>query len=209
VNAKMPNTNLWEEHIYKLFTNALAGPLPDQASQIYALSFFIYDDEDGILLPTVTLGYNTEAQYKLSIPQASDDAEARWNYAFWLQNELAVVGRIDDKTSEDLRLNWMATLGVGMSIAELDHFINEADHGSKKAQKLFDKLYENVQTEFMTMCIRISQRLHKEGYIKKVFGRELPILLHDYEYYDETIEQTAAANPPGLADEFCEWIESM
>ncbi|MFC8225161.1 hypothetical protein [Streptomyces sp. NPDC057287] len=40
----------------------------------------------------MTIGYNTETQARRSIQDASDQAEARWNYAFWIQNELTVVG---------------------------------------------------------------------------------------------------------------------
>jgi len=33
--------------------------------------------------------------------------------------------------------------------------------------------------------------------------------VHELEYYDEIAVQTAAANPPGVAGEFEDWIASM
>ena len=54
---------------------------------IYAISLFVYDNEDNPCKPTVTLGYNTELNVMENISNASDEREARWNYAFWLQNE--------------------------------------------------------------------------------------------------------------------------
>ena len=59
---------------------------------IYALSLFVYDENDNPCKPTVTLGYNTERQYRESLPRAYDEAEARWNYAFWLQNDFLCFG---------------------------------------------------------------------------------------------------------------------
>ncbi len=52
---------------------------------IYAISLFVYDWDDDPFWPTVTLGYNTEKQYQESIAETSDEDEARWNFAFWLQ----------------------------------------------------------------------------------------------------------------------------
>lgn len=47
--------------------------------------------------PTSTIGYNTETQARLSIPDTAYQAEARWNCAVWTQNELTMVG---DLTSD-------------------------------------------------------------------------------------------------------------
>jgi len=62
---------------------------------IYAVSLFVYDMADNPCRPTVTLGYNTEKQVKAIIANASDEQEARWNYAFWLQNEFFCFGQGD------------------------------------------------------------------------------------------------------------------
>lgn len=49
---------------------------------IYAISFFVYDLDDDPDMPTVTIGYNTLSHWEASIEKASDEAEAKWNYAF-------------------------------------------------------------------------------------------------------------------------------
>jgi hypothetical protein len=75
---------------------ALAAIPAVDAPDIYAIFFFIYDEGDDPYKPTVTIGYNTESQVKRVLDHAGrrhpDLAEARWNYAYWLQNELAVIG---------------------------------------------------------------------------------------------------------------------
>ena len=49
--------------------------------------------------PRLVFGYNTETNYKKNISNASDSDEARWNFAFWLQNEEIVIG--DNYEEED------------------------------------------------------------------------------------------------------------
>ena len=61
---------------------------------VYAISLFVYDDEDDPRRPTLTVGYNTSSHWQASIAQASTPEEARWNYAFWPQNEVSKVGVI-------------------------------------------------------------------------------------------------------------------
>ena len=56
-------------------------------ADIYVVSLYVYDDNDDPCRPTVTVGYNTESYLNEQIEYASDEEEARWNYAFWLQNE--------------------------------------------------------------------------------------------------------------------------
>ena len=58
----------------------------------------------------VTLGYNTERQVRseLSKGEAFDEAEARWNYAFWLQNDPLVFGI--GGTAKIVR-NWVVSSG--------------------------------------------------------------------------------------------------
>ncbi len=52
-------------------------------SGIYAVSLFVYDNDDNPCEPTVTLGYNTNDCFLESVSYASDKQEAKWNYAFW------------------------------------------------------------------------------------------------------------------------------
>ena len=51
--------------------------------------------------PRLVFGYNTETNYKKNISNASDSDEARWNFAFWLQNEEIVIG--DNYEEEDFK----------------------------------------------------------------------------------------------------------
>ncbi|HXL88411.1 MAG TPA: DUF4259 domain-containing protein [Streptosporangiaceae bacterium] len=91
-------------HYFQSAVRALTA-IPDTALPgVYALSFFCWYQEEDPNKPILTIGYNTEAQVQQTLTELSGDGnfslpdgagDARWNYAYWLQNELAVL---DDDT---------------------------------------------------------------------------------------------------------------
>jgi hypothetical protein len=62
---------------------------------------------------------------------------------------------------------------------------------------------------FVNICVRVSRRLHKSGIVRQKFGKEIPVIIHELEYYDQIAQQTSAANPAGLADEFVDWVLNL
>jgi hypothetical protein len=87
-----------DHYVYEKTRAALDAIPPAERDGIYVVSFFVYDEEDDPRRPTITVGFNTEAEVTRADPDAADPvraasskSEARWNYAFWRQNELAVV----------------------------------------------------------------------------------------------------------------------
>jgi hypothetical protein len=67
------------------------GLTPD----IYAISFWKDNIDDDPRRSTVAVGYNTLTNYRKNIDSASSEQEAKWNFAFWLQNEEALIGGDD------------------------------------------------------------------------------------------------------------------
>lgn len=148
---------------------------------IYALSLFLQDEEDDPLKPTITFGYNTEEQYQKSLSE-TDELEARWNFAFWLQNSEFIFGEGD--TAIDIK-QWMDTHG----------FLAYGDD-------LSDEQYEELTNQFVGELIDLVKNFHEEGILTRKFGQELPIIIHELEYYDEIAEQNKKANGAYLPDEF-------
>jgi hypothetical protein len=181
----------FDDYLQHAVTCALTAiPTADTAG-IYAISFLIYDEDDDPLRPTLTIGYNTEAQVErvLNNPtdrHAPDPAEARWNYAYWLQNELAVIGdSTNDPEGAAQRAEW-----IGATPRFRDH-------------------PEQVTARFVRGCVRLAHSFHEVGLIKRTVGRPVPVLIHELEYYDQIAEQTQAANPAGLADDFVNWVRAQ
>lgn len=167
---------------------AAAGDVPDA----YVVSLYVSEEENDPRRPTVTVGFNTEAQVEGSTPSAWDAEEARWNYAFWLQNELVVVGDSDrDPDGAALREQWLRGVGHWYEDSDVDDLEDEP----------------GITEDFVAMLVTLVQDLHSSGVVEQVFGRRIPVLIHELEYYDEISEQNREANPQGLVDDFARWVD--
>lgn len=189
--------NDFERFFYSHISAALAGIDKSTSADIYALSFFIYDTDDDPRYPVLQLGYNTLTHCAECTTSASSADEAKWNFAFWLQNELKFLG---EPGTEGGRL--------------LEEFLKTKGHwySDEDEEADFDRcmrLGTDITVDFVDACVRIAQELHKNGVIEQHFSRPIPVIVHELEYYDEIAKQTRLANPPGVADEFEDWIASI
>jgi hypothetical protein len=193
----------FEGKIYKKLRDTIGGFDNDQLSDIYAISFFKSNADDDLRRPMITIGYNTKSRWISCTPKAgqepawpiaSDSDEAKWNFAFWLQNEDLVIGGHEYNPVE----RW---------VRQLPFYYTDAQEDSD-----FDKaleLGEKIQEKFMNIVIAHSQKLHQEGIITGKFGTEIPIIIHELEYYDKPLNWTRQGNPTGLAKEFEVWVEGF
>ncbi|WP_459477857.1 hypothetical protein [Clostridium saccharoperbutylacetonicum] len=172
----------------------------DVIKDIYVISLYISNSEDDPRRPMITLGYNTMDQYESALEDASDNAEAKWNFAFWLQNEELIIGD-----------NWGENLEDGERISQwikennLYYSDEEEDEDFDKALKLGDE----ITSRFVELCVEVVKELHEEGVTEKKFGKALPLIIHELEYYDLIAEQNKRANPEEVIKEFADWILKM
>jgi hypothetical protein len=183
--------NEFERYAFNQVRQALEGIEEHLLADIYALSFYVSDQDR---YPLLQLGYNTRSRARECTPApgqapgwpiASDAHEATWNFAFWLQNELAFVPAPE---TQGERLLEEALKEQGLWSAD------EAD---------------GADAFFVTMCVRVAQALHAAGAIGDRFPQAVPIIIHGLDYYEAVALQTEAANPPGLAREFVDWVRGL
>jgi len=188
---------------YNKIKEAILAFNDNVVSDIYALSLYIYKGDDDPRRPMLTLGYNTTERWKSCCPSveqepewpiASDTCEAKWNYAFWLQNEELVIG--------------------GYAYDPVSEWVKQSSYyyTDKQADTDFDTTYllgEQLQEKFLGIVISHAQKLHAEGIIKAKFAKSIPIIIHELEYYDKPVQWTKNGNPEGLAQEFENWISSF
>ncbi len=187
---------------------ALASISKADAKQIYALSFFLSDEDDDARRPCITLGFNTLAQWQSSCPGAvgeqplaKDAQEAKWNYAFWLQNQLALLGAPDTQFAA-LAHEWIVEQGWWYS--DEDEFSEEAEIVERCDEAAFQ-----IRSGYIELAIRLAQQLHSGGIFAELGIKPVPIIVHELEYYSAIAQQTLAANPAGLANEFVAWVNSL
>jgi hypothetical protein len=198
--------NDFETTLYEMAKEAILSVDSSTASDVYAVSFFIYDEEDDPRCPTLRIGYNTKARWQECSPKpgqtprwpvASDSNEAKWNYAFWLQNSLCTIG-VSGTVAAASREKWIKAQSLWRT-----------DEEEEANPEEFDDAGEQITAVFVRVCIQAAQQLHAQGILSAALGRSVPIIIHELEYYSEIAEQTQKANPPGLANEFNSWVMSF
>lgn len=181
------------EFSYEKLKNAINKIPDEEAKDIYALSFYFYAEDDDSRYPTIEFSYNTSQQYANETQNASSETEAKWNYAFWLQEEIEKIGGEEDK----LLAKWFK---------ETPHYYSEKEN--EKAEdddELFDRLLEKgekFETEFVNEILILTKKLFEQKVITGKFGKEIPILIHELEYYEKPIEWTKKANKPEIIKDF-------
>jgi len=197
----------FEELLYTKAREGILGISEDVAADVYALSFFHWVLSDDPRTAYLAVGYNTNARCRFCTPApgqeprwpiASDSQEAKWNYAFWLQEEGTACEVGNSPEHETVRQEWIEAHGLWYTDQEQD-----ADFDTTLA------LGSQIMPLFIRACVLVARRLHDDGTIVTKFGRPIPILVHELEYYDQIAEATTQANPPGLAAEFIGWIHSL
>jgi hypothetical protein len=175
----------FEEYVYRRILEGLRRGDADVLAEAYAVSLWVYYEDDDPACPVVVVSVNTETATRRALARTSDPNEARWNYAYWLQEALTVLfDSHDDRSGAALRSAWLGQAADG-----------HTEHDSEETAQLFISLLE-----------RVVRALHRDGAIRDTFGRAVPVLIHGLEYHDAIAVQNLRANPDGLADDFAAWI---
>ncbi len=133
----------FRNYVYQSIKDEILSWDDEIISDIYVISFYISDCIDDPRRPMITLGFNTNSNYGESIAKASGEREAKWNFAFWLQNDVLIIG---DNYGENLDdgeriTNWIKELGL--------YYTDEQENDD------FDstlELGEQITHEFVEMC---------------------------------------------------------
>ena len=162
---------LFEDYAKDYIVRALEQTPADVVADVYVVSLYVSDEEDDPRLPTVTVGFNTEAHVAETTDDASDADEARWNFAFWLQNELGILGGTErDPEGAALREEWIRGLGLWYSDEEEDPDFDAAMETG-----------EQITSRFVQLIVVITQQLHAD----EAFTRRVYIHTKDIPRFDD------------------------
>ena len=185
------------EKSYEKLKNAIQEIANEEdKKEVYTLSFCYTWDDDDLRFPKITLGYNTLSNVKESY-NATSKEDAKWNFDYWLQTEVETVGGKKDK----LLKQWFAKTPYFYSDEENDRAIEEDEELYDKLLKKGDKFGK----DFIKEVIALAKRLLDDGEVEKVFGRNIPIIIHQRDFEDTPISWTKKANPAKLIKEFLEY----
>ena len=57
-----------------------------------------------------------------------------------------------------------------------------------------DEAIHAITGAFVRILIQVVRELHASGFIREKFGMDMPVLIHELEYYDEILAQNILAN---------------
>jgi len=195
--AREPDEVMTEivEEVFRRAQRALRSLPKAERDDVYAVSLFVYDYEDEPSTPTVEVSVNWEAYVALRTPEASDADEARWNFAFWPQLPIDVIGGPTDPVGKQI---------IDQSFSDAGLAYDPDDYSDEAIQ-----VGRRMTEAFVAACVAAVQRLHREGTVEAVFGAAVPVLVHELEYYDQIAEQNRVANPGELVEPFIRCIREM
>lgn len=84
MNIESTTQKHWHETSYAKLVESIQY-IAQNYQDVYALALYYYCDDDEPCFPKVELNFNTNQQFQAQISEASSQAEAKWNYAYWLQ----------------------------------------------------------------------------------------------------------------------------
>ncbi len=148
---------------------------------IYAVSFFVYSNEEFRYgpwenVPSFEVSFNTEC----GCDGAGERSEERWNYAYWPQDTTPVIDLEHPDAVTKALFGWFCEQGVEDPGEE-----DEEDDGPIGFRMLVE------------LAGKVARRFRDEGLFPGI-----PILVHDLEYTECTLEATRYANPKGEAADF-------
>ncbi|MCT4615590.1 MAG: DUF4303 domain-containing protein [Marinifilaceae bacterium] len=181
-----------KQYIKSKIAKGILTSLEEEKEEIYAFSLYVNDEDDDLRTPTILLGFNTEKHFESEIDHASDENEARWNYAFWLQNEVLSIGEYNGEQEDRIKITeWIKA--------------QELYYTDEQEDEDFDACLDlgaEITVNFVELLIEIVQDLQED------LDLEQPILIHELEYYPQIAEQNIRANGLKKVKEFTNWIAS-
>lgn len=174
----------FENGLYQKISKIIKNWKPDNG---YAVSFFLNMNLIDGNMPHLKISYNTETDCN----NASMDSVERWNYAFWAQNEFAII---DSKNEISECIKWLNSQGIANVGAEIegqyDETFNYVGTGPAGYRELAELLSE------------VAIKIRKDGLIKEIFGKEVPVIIHGLEYFDFIFDLAKRTNPLELVQPF-------
>lgn len=173
---------LIEDYVASRIEAAIAADPPE--ADVYAFSMWVSYVDDDPRRPEVWFGSNTEAQVEASLDRASDQAEARWNFAFWRQNQIEVIGGDD----------WH---GAAMFSAWFEHDLGRwfTDDEERADPESAHEIGSQMEFYFFRKLADVVDALHERGKTLGADRRRIPIIVHELEYYEEIASENERANP--------------
>lgn len=186
--------NAFADYVYEKFTQEIQSWASNIAHDIYVIVIYVAFVDDDTRAAELWLNYNTVSHWRSRIPDASSEAEAKWNSAFWFHDAKLVLCKqpyMNDWSTDFDGVDWR---GVGFRDAYLTFRWPRTSADTVKA--------------ILDVCANVTQRLHENGVVASFCGCSVPIVfefVNDIGNDDYRWEQIHRANAQELTQDYENW----
>ena len=150
--------------------------IDEMPKNIYSIYFLIHTNESNNNIPTLSLQYNTLN----TLTNANMCEEKYWNIAFWMTDELPIIGCNFEDTKEAkettlMMLNWMTDIGI----------TNPALQNKSGVKTIGYEILCNL-------IEKISPEIQK--HLQQKFDSNITLLIGDFSYTNDDIERIIRIN---------------
>ena len=185
----------FETYLKERVRAALESVSPQEAADVYVVSLFVYDEDDDPQYPTVTVGVNTEAQVGLR-PIRPPTLQNRTPSGPRPMNRRH-AGTMRSGPSRPWRSSLTVRLIPGAPSSEAHGFRRRGYRSTstgmtspRRGRGPGEPLHKDVcRPDGRNRAVPSPVRRGGDG-----FGRPIPLVIHELEYYDEIAEQNVRAN---------------
>ena len=186
----MDKQQAFADMVFQKIAAALAGLPEEIRDDVYALSFWVRGGYEW--LPGLSVSYNTCGQFEDKKGETlNQDDEAKWNYAYWLQDEAELLGVDAYRNNQELQA-WLANAPFAYTEKQYEAMFDGGDEDESSGT---DENSGEFYQAFVETQIAVVQRLFAEGVIAGTFGKNIPVLVHELEYYDAPCRGRNAPTP--------------
>lgn len=165
---------------------------------VYAISILVTCNE-GYSYKTISRFFNVSISYNCNSDNQNEfETEEKWNIAFWDDSdEYFIIDPEDNTQGAEILYQWFqnnSILNVGYEDESqmYDENMNYIGNGP------------NGYKELCLLIAKIINELRKSGVVCDII-KDIPVLIHDYDYSWYIIDFITIANPNNEADEFLDY----
>lgn len=227
LRTKKKQMHPFQGYVCQRMAEHLQALPPHTAHEICLFDCLIGFNEDDPRKGEVHLSYTTPTYWASKTPADSSDPERdKWYYVRMCPGEILSLcegsdyeyggDNPGDERGVALRDDYFASLGISLTDEEMEERYSPnlkraafTDAEEKRFQNL-ERRMDALPKAFIDVCALAVRHLFEDGVLVSVCGKPVPVIFELANDMGEEYlrEQMRAVNPPGLTDEYDQWLRT-
>lgn len=191
----------FEDRLFEAVVDCLARIDERVRATVFVVGLFVTREGDDRRKPTMKVFYNTEVRATDEDRFLGTDEERRWFVPGMCEGGDLLNASEAGTTLLAERNTWVVERGHWFGDGDLERLSAEELGWDRERQRW------RVYLELYDIVTRVARRIHESGKVLHLFGRTVPVVIDCIDEEGGVLAGlTQAANPPGVADEYCRFI---